>query len=36
MPSASEIAIVRSEFFTSFNDLDFLIMLLELRVDIVV
>ena len=30
----SEIAIVHSEFFTSFRDLDFLIMLLELRVDI--
>ena len=29
MPSASEIAIVRSEFFTSFNDLNFLIMLLN-------
>ena len=33
---SSEIAIVRSEFGTSFNDLDFLIMLLELRADSVV
>ena len=32
----SERAIVRSEFFTSFNDLDFLIMLLDMRVDILV